>query len=142
MSFPVYSTAVITKQIARAVRVLRRARIAEEISYAGVFNCRKIAGSDRWSQHSWGHAVDLFPKASDEHADEACARIAAAVVRQATRRTIANRGRPLAVAEVIDHANMRIWTPSRGWHAYTGTRGPHVHVSGSPLRTGTPPCAG
>jgi hypothetical protein len=139
--FPVYSTSVETPAIARTIRVLLRSRIAPLIDHAGVYNCRRIAGSTTFSQHAWGNAVDLFPKGGPENADEACARIARAVVRQATHRTLANRGRKLAVAEVIDHQAGRIWTPSRGWHAYSGTRGPHVHVSGAPLRTGTPPCA-
>jgi hypothetical protein len=26
---------------------------------AGVFNCRKIAGSKTWSQHAWGNALDI-----------------------------------------------------------------------------------
>jgi hypothetical protein len=140
--FPIYSTSVETPAIARVIRVMLRTKAARFIDHAGVYNCRRVSGSTVWSQHAWGNAVDLFPKGGAENADEACERIARAVVRQATQRTAANRGRKLAVAEVIDHQNGRIWTPSRGWHEYGGTRGPHVHVSGAPLRTGTPPCAG
>jgi hypothetical protein len=139
--FPVYSTSVETAAVKRIVRVLRRAKVAPYIARAGVYNCRPIAGSSSWSQHSWGNAVDLFPKLpiGDDAADRR--RIAAAVVAQAKHRTLANRGRRLAVAEVIDHSGRTIWTPSQGWHPYTGTTGDHVHVSGAPLRTGTPPCA-
>ncbi len=140
--FPVYSTSVITPAIRRVNRVLMRTRAARFVDHAGVYNCRRIAGSTTWSQHAWGNASDIFPRADGALAAEACERIARTVVRNATRRTVANRGRRLRVAEVIDHANGRIWTPSRGWHAYGGNRGPHVHVSGAPLRTGTPPCAG
>jgi len=45
------------------------------------------------------------------------------------------------VAEVIDHDAGRIWTPAGGWGPYSGTKGPHIHVSGKPLKTGTPACA-
>jgi hypothetical protein len=119
--------------------VLARTKTAELIDHAGVFNCRYISGTHTPSQHAWGNASDLFPKAKYDAA-EACDRIARAVVRQATKPTVANRGRKLAVSEVIDHQNGRIWTPERGWREYTGTRGPHVHVSGAPKKTGTPPC--
>lgn len=141
MSWPVYSTAVMTPAVRRIIRVLRRSRVSDRIARAGVYSCRRIAGSSTWSQHAWGNAVDLFPDppTGDDPADLRA--IAVAVVRLATRRTPANRGRRLAVARVIDHQAMRQWTPERGWHAYGGTRGPHVHVEGRPTRTGTPPCA-
>ena len=29
---------------------------------AGVWNCRRIAGSTKWSQHAWGGALDLYHK--------------------------------------------------------------------------------
>jgi len=140
--FPVYSTSVETAAIKRVARVLQRAKIHTYIAKGEVFSCRPIAGTSTWSQHSWGNAIDLFPKApvGDDAGDRV--KIREAVVRQATRRTWANRGRKLAVAEVIDHSGRRIWTPSQGWHTYTGTTGDHVHVSGSPLRSGKPPCAG
>lgn len=139
MSYPVNSTSVETHQIARVNRVLGRARVGRRIAYAGVFVCKKIVGSTSYSQHSWGNAVDLFPRMG--YGDEGLRTIAKAVVRHTTKRTIANLGRKLEVDEVIDHNNRLIWTPSQGWHAYGGTTGPHIHVSGRPLRTGTPPCA-
>jgi hypothetical protein len=145
--FPVYSTSVKTKAIERVIRVLMRTPAAPFISHAGVYNCRRIAGSTAWSQHAWGNAVDLFPKAGkrgDKYIDAAEARklIARTIVRNATRRTKANRGRKLKVSQVIDHDGRLIWTPERGWRPYTGAPGNHVHVSGAPLRDGTPPCAG
>ncbi len=141
MSFPVNSTSVETAPVARMVTVLRRTDAAFRVAYGAVYNCRHITGSSGWSQHAWGNACDLFPKppSSDDAKDRR--QIAETVVWQATHRTKANRFRRLAVAEVIDHDARKIWTPSRGWHDYTGSTGDHVHVSGAPLRTGTPPCA-
>lgn len=147
MSYPVYSTSLETPAIARVNRVLARAKVGRLIASGGVYNCRNVAGSSTYSQHSWGNAVDLFPKAwnakvefmGDVQAELRA--IADAVVRHATTRTVANRGRKLAVSQVIDHDNGRIWEPGKGWQVYHGTIGPHVHVSGAPLRTGKPACA-
>jgi len=108
-------------------------------AYAGRFVCKKILGSALWSQHSWGNADDLFPTPGDTQAK--LRHIADAVVYQATHKTIANRGRRLKVAEVIDHDAGRRWTPQGGWGLYTGATGAHVHVSWAPFRTGTPACA-
>ena len=138
--FPVYSTSVITPPIERFVRILGRAQVEPFIHHAGVYNCRKIYGSTTWSQHAWGNSVDLFPNPEDNYG-EACNRMAEAAVTQATKRTLANRGRKAELAEVIDHQNMQMWTPSSGWRDYGGTHGAHVHVTGSPKRTGEPPCA-
>ncbi len=139
--FPVQSTSVETAPIKRVIRVIQGAKIHAAISLAQVFACRRIEGSSSWSQHAYGNATDLFPSGDPEsHAAKRRA-IANFVVKNTTTRTLANHGRKLAVAEVIDHDARRIWTPSRGWHEYTGTTGDHVHVSGSPLRSGTPACA-
>ncbi len=141
MSFPVNSTSVETAAVRRIVRVLERAKVSKLIGSAGVYNCRKIAGSSSWSQHAWGNAVDLFPVAPVADDDGQRYVIAHHVVDLATHRRRVNRFRKLAVAEVIDHDARMIWTPERGWHRYTGSTGDHVHVAGAPLRTGTPPCA-
>ncbi len=142
--FAVQSTSVETAAISRVVRVVQRAKIHRRVALAQVFNCRQISSGGSWSQHAWGNAVDLFPSGDIEsHAAERRA-IANFVVRSTTRRTLANLGRKLAVTEVIDHSGRRIWTKARaseGWRPYTGTTGDHVHISGSPLRTGTPPCS-
>ncbi len=143
MSFPVNSTGTITPAISRVSRVLQRAKVGSGktrlIKFGGVFNCRTIAGSDTYSQHAWGNAIDLFP---EHQSNDELRAIADAVVVQATKSTIANLGRKIPVSQVIDHNNRRIWTPSFGWKTYTGSYGAHVHVSGEPLRLGTPPCAG
>jgi len=143
MSFPVNSTSIGTAATKRIERVLQRSNIGSGktriISFASRFVCKKIAGSNSWSQHSWGNADDLFPTDGDTQAK--LRHIADAVVFQATHRTVANRGRKLDVAEVIDHDGRRIWTPQSGWGPYGGTTGSHIHVTGAPKKTGTPPCA-
>lgn len=136
MPFPIYSTSTMTASCERVCRVMQRVRRRKLISHGGVFTCRKIAGTNVWSQHAWGNAVDLFPKDA-KHNDE----IARAVVYHAKHRTVANRGRRLELSNVIDHLNGRIWTPGTGWHEYSGTVGPHVHAQAAPVRTGTPHCA-
>lgn len=141
MTFPLQSTSTTTPELRRGMRVMQRTKVARLIAYAGVFNCRRIAGSSSWSQHAWGNAGDLFPKPPSADDDKQRDAIAHNVVRQATERTIANRGRRIAVAHVIDHDARRIWEPGRGWHTYTGPTGDHVHVDFAPNRTGTPPCA-
>ena len=136
MTFPINSTSVITPSCERVCRVMQRVAREGLISYGGVFSCRKIAGTNYWSQHAWGNALDLFPT-NNKYNDE----IARAAVTQATKRTFANRGRKLDLSNVIDHLNGRIWTPGTGWHEYNGTVGPHVHVQAAPIKTGTPACA-
>lgn len=142
MSFPVGSTSVITDSCERICRVMRQARIARIIDYAGVFACRQIDGSSSWSQHAWGNAVDLFPKGTEYAERKArCYKIANAVVWQAKHKTAVNNRRKLPVAEVIDHENGRIWTPGASWGPYGGNTGLHVHVTAAPKKTGVPPCA-
>ena len=141
MAFPVSSVSTITKPIVRVIRVMGRSQADPLIHHGGVYVCKKISGSNTYSQHSWGNAVDLFPEPDAGSSDAVCRNIAEAVVTQTKKRTKANRGRKLDVSEVIDHANSRIWVKGSGWRAYGGTVGPHVHVSGDPKKTGIPPCA-
>lgn len=143
MSFPVQSTSVGTASCKRGERVLQRAKVGSGdtriIHHAGRYVCKKILGSNLWSQHSWGNADDLFPTEGNTQAK--LRRIADAVVYQAKNKTIANRFRKLNVAEVIDHDGRKRWTPQGGWGPYTGATGAHIHVSWAPFKTGTPPCA-
>ncbi len=141
MTFPLVSVSTITPACRRALRVMQRSGVAKLIARAEVFNCRKMSGSSSWSQHAWGNAADLIPRPPSSDDDKQRDAIAHNVVRQATERTIANRGRRLAVEHVIDHDARRIWTRGTGWHTYTRPTGDHVHVDFTPNRTGTPPCA-
>jgi hypothetical protein len=62
VTFPINSTSVMTPACGRVGRVMQRVAREGLISYGGVFSCRKIAGTNYWSQHAWGNALDLFPR--------------------------------------------------------------------------------
>jgi hypothetical protein len=144
MGFPVNSTSHETASITRALNVLQRSRIADNIGSAGVYVCKLVSGSSTPSQHSYGNGADLFPasggakKEFQGNVQQELRYIADQCVRQATKKTFANRGRPVALSQVIDHDGRRIWEPGKGWFPYTGTTGPHIHISGDPMYSG--PC--
>lgn len=82
-----------------------------------VSSCRTIAGTDRWSQHAFDNAVDIFGPAA-----------LLDVIHDDLRR---NRGR-LSMATLC-------------WRS-AGPCDPaahqdHIHVDGAPMRIGAPPCA-
>ena len=137
--FPVVSTATITRRCRRFVeRVFQRTEAALLVVRAGVFNCRLTSGTDLWSPHARGDAADLFPKVATV---ESLDRIAHAAIRQATKRTKANRGRKCPIVHVI--WNRSEWTRDLGVHAYGGVpHTGHVHIGfsfSSPIK---PACAG
>lgn len=85
----------------------------------GVYNCRKIAGSSRWSQHAWGDAWDMTTPGA---------------VKKGTP-TPALRA---MVKAVRDHAGqLHVTRVIFGDDAHQN----HAHVDVDPERTGTPPCA-
>jgi hypothetical protein len=101
-------------QATPAIRHVWRAvyeRWGDRVDSWGVFACRFIHGTTTWSQHAWGNAVDWH--ASTELMD----RIAAFCRSDEMRPYVSQ-----VLWRVPDHYD-------------------HVHVSGRPLRTGTPPCA-
>ena len=85
-----------------------------------VDSCRKIAGSSSWSQHSWGNAADFFPK-NKEQGDRLYNYIIA--------------GKQAGILPVTTVC----WQDKGGCTTFHGD---HIHVDGSPKKTGTPPCAG
>jgi hypothetical protein len=136
MPFPVLSTSVQTRPCRRACAVMQRTNVEPLILKGEVYNCRVIAGTSTWSEHSWGNAVDLIMERTTA---AALSEVAASVVYQATHRTRANRFRKLPVHEVIRQD--RVWTRAEGWHEYTGEYHNHVHVDFNPYKEGKPPCA-
>jgi hypothetical protein len=141
VGFPVFSTSVETRPCKRFIRVMRRSRRRKLIEHGGVFNCRKVAGTNVWSQHAWGNAVDLFVVAAGtEHELENLQMVAYNAVLQGTKRTAANLGKPCKVHTVI-YAN-HVWERATGWKQYDGEFHHHVHVDFDPHREGVPPCVG
>jgi len=82
--------------------------------YLGIYNCRHIAGSTRWSQHSWRNALDW-----------AVHRPGGAIDMEAMD-WIVQRVRKVSNCETL-------WRVANHYD--------HNHVGGCPLRTGTPSCA-
>ncbi len=140
--FPVNSTSVETDATRRLLRVLGRAKVSRRIAFSEVYNCKKVAGTDVWSDHSWGAAADLFPKPPAQDDAEDRAAIVRATIRNATKRTLANRCRKLRVRYVIDHDALKIYeAPDFEPKQYSGLAGDHVHVSTGKKPEGVPPCA-
>jgi hypothetical protein len=78
----------------------------------GVFNCRHIAGSSSWSEHSWADAIDLHAP-SMVYGD------------QVYRWCMSNKGR-FDITRVL-------WRVASHYD--------HLHVDFDPDHSGTPPCA-
>lgn len=78
----------------------------------GVFSCRRIKGSATWSQHAYGNAVDF-------HASGAVMAAIAGYCRGASMRDVVAQ----ILWQVPDHYD-------------------HVHISGRPMFSGLPACAG
>jgi hypothetical protein len=87
----------------------------------GVTNCRKIAGSSSYSQHSWSNALDIHFTASVGTPATGAALAAGTSMKQ----KILNKFEP--------HINEMLWQVSGHWE--------HIHVSTWPKGWLTPPCA-
>lgn len=88
----------------------------------GIYNCKKIQGSDSWSQHSWANALDIG--GNEAYLNE----IAADLLGQA-------RSKKLPIAQIL-------WQKENiltGGSVYDHED--HIHISASPMFTGTPPCS-
>ncbi len=135
MTFPVVSTEYETAAVKNIARVMNRSKVANLIDRAGCYACRSVAGTSTPSQHSYGNALDFFPK---QHLNQTDARDAIFhnVIIQATKKTIANRGKKLPIHLLINHDALLQWTPSGGIQHYGGLTGDHVHADPFPQYTG------
>lgn len=88
----------------------------------GIVNCRKILDSNSWSQHAWGNGLDIggSPVLLD--------RIAKDLYEKA-------KSGALPIAQLLWQGKNML----TGGSVYDHTD--HIHISGSPMKTGTPPCA-
>lgn len=91
-----------------------------KVTFLGAYVCKDIAGTSTPSQHSYGNAVDF----------------GAATMSQL--HVIANwilvHRVELDIQTII--VDQQIWTPSEGWHTYTGQRHYHVHADFQPSLSG------
>lgn len=78
----------------------------------GIYNYRHIDGSSSWSQHAWGNAVDFIIRGKDGSIDHR----AMDVMTEALR----HKG----------YVSQVLWRCSGHYD--------HAHISGDPLKTGTP----
>jgi hypothetical protein len=88
----------------------------------GVTNCRKIAGSQTYSQHSWSNAMDIHftPSFSIPATGEALA--------------AGTRMRDKIRVQFEEYVNSILWQTTDHWD--------HIHVDLWPKGHLTPPCAG
>lgn len=81
----------------------------------GVWNCRKIAGSTKWSEHAWGDALDFTHPGYPES------------LMPVKRALMARKGR-FDITRVIGPDN-------------NSAHHNHLHIDVDPDHFGTPPCA-
>ena len=81
------------------------------------YNCRTIAGSDRYSLHSDGRAYDVGCPVNLNGVgyQRACL--------DPLAKWLVDMSDPLGVQEVV--WARQVWTPGRGWHPYSG-QNPHL----------------
>lgn len=88
----------------------------------GIYNCRHIKDSTTWSQHAWANGLDIGGDIIYLNT------IALDLLKQA-------RAGTLPIAQIL-------WKQKNlmsGGAVYDHTD--HIHISGDPMSTGTPPCA-
>lgn len=140
-TFPLVSTSTMTPSMARSLKVLQRVQVLRKyIDRAAVFACRKVANSDFWSAHAEGKAADLMFRIRVVGDKEKALAIGRAIVRQATKKTIANRGRKIDLVHVIVWD--RQWVRGLGWGPYNGAlHNNHAHVAVAFSSQRVPDCA-
>lgn len=90
----------------------------------GIYNCRKIKDSSSWSQHAWANGLDIGANGNSNYLNT----IASDLLGKA-------RGGKLPIAQIL-------WQKTNllsGGSVYDHTD--HIHISGDPMYSGTPPCA-
>jgi hypothetical protein len=88
----------------------------------GIFQCRHVSGSYSWSQHAWANAVDFG-------GDTTRLNNAAYYLLELARKNY------VPVSQILWRGRNLLSGSSISGHYE------HIHASGEPLRTGTPPCA-
>jgi hypothetical protein len=111
---------LITPQVAAI-----RAAVEREfptVGNLGVYNRRKIAGSDRWSQHAWGNAWDIAPP--EDEKPSSMWNVSPTLDSVARYLIDMRESGSLPIRNIL-------WRTENHWD--------HIHVSGEPHKSGTPP---
>ena len=99
------------------------------LSNLGIFACRRVDGTNIWSQHAYANAWDIGASTMEKLVE-----VADWIVAQA------KTGEFKGIVSHVIVAN-RIWQPSTGWRYYGGNYHYHVHVDAYPNYTHWPSCA-
>lgn len=91
------------------------------ITHVGVYNCRRISGSQTYSQHSWPNAIDIHVTNGTWTATPAEKAVGDAIF-------------AALLDKFGDHLKEKLWWTMNHWN--------HIHVSTYPYGYSTPPCAG
>ena len=99
---------------------------------AGIAVCRRISGSSSWSQHAWGNGWDIVAPGglSESPSSQRFLDMIEKWLIQNTR-----GGLRLPIAQIIWRGQEQL----NGGSVYDHFD--HIHVSGDPMFSGTPPCA-
>ena len=81
------------------------------VTNMGIYNCRKIAGSSSWSQHSWSNALDIG---------------------------VPNRDYGNQVNRWLEQRKGRLNIEHKLW--WVADHYDHIHMDWFPNHTGVPPC--
>ena len=104
----------------------------DQVDCLGTQVCKVILGTNEWSQHSYGNAIDM------------AFRIAPPAGVDLPRQDKLADYLVLHAEELeIEHVISRdmAWTRGSGWNHYSGEYHYHVHVDCNPQGVGTPGCA-
>lgn len=109
-----------------------------DVCSAGTFVCKTILGSSDYSQHAWGNAWDICAPGGVSDSPTA-QKYLDQVAKWLEQNTVSSQGggggQNLPIAQII----WRGWEQLHGGDVYDHTN--HIHVSGNPMFSGTPPCA-
>ncbi len=96
-----------------------------EADNSSAFNCRNVAGSDRWSQHAYGRAIDVNPIENPYvHADGTTSHPASEPYVDRTRRRKGMARRRGVLVKAFKRAGWAwggLWSPARDYQHFSAT---------------------
>lgn len=136
------SDSIETNRLERVIRVTeRQGFIRDRVTHVGIYVCKETVGTDLFSAHSFGDAGDFMLK-EEAQGDWQREQIAQRMIRDATKRTWANRGVKTNLEFLV--WGDKQWTREGGVRPYTGVfHGNHLHAGCSfSVESPKPLCAG